>query len=324
MVLVLDLLMFFLGCVLLVKSASLLVNSATRLAIIFKVTEFAIGFILVAFSTSLPELFVGIISSFQGLSSFVLGNVIGSNIVDLTLIIGIAVLVKNEINIYSKMVIKNSLFMLFITIVPILLMLDQSLNQLDGVILIILFIFYMWRLFKQERRFEKKMEERVFRREKVKYFVLFAASIFMLWLSSQVVITSAEGISIAFGIPEIMIGLILLAFGTSLPELIFTVKATIEHEYLAVGDILGSVITNSTLVLGISAIIHPIEAGFLIFLTSMMFMVMSAFLFTTFVESERNLRLKEGVALILLYVIFLIVEFNVQMFQSGVIGCACP
>lgn len=325
MVLVVDILLFILGCILLVKSASILVKSATRLAVIFKVTEFAIGFVLVAFSTSLPEIFVGIIASFERLPAFVLGNVIGSNIVNLTLIVGIAVLVKGEINIYSKMVLKNCLLMLTITLIPVLLMLDQSLNQLDGIILVAIFILYMWRLYKQERKFEKKLEERVRRREKIKYFLLFCTSIFLLWIASRIVIISSEGISLVLGVPEIMIGLILLAFGTSLPELIFTVRASIEHEYLAIGDILGSVITNATLVLGLSAIIYPIQSGFLIFITSTMFMIMSAFLFTTFVESERNLRQKEGIALILLYVLFLIIEFNVQFFQTGIIGCPpCP
>ena len=118
-------------------------------------------------------------------------------------------------------------------------------------------------------------------------------------------------------IPSILIGLFMVSIGTTLPELTFEVKAVLaKHRYMALGDLLGSVVANSTLVLGVTALIHPITADFLLFITSASFMVVVAFLFMTFVESEKKITLQEGIALIMLYVLFIIVMFNMRIIET--------
>jgi cation:H+ antiporter len=309
------------ACIILVKSSFYLVRSTTKLSAFFGMTEFAIGFILMAFSTSIPELFVSVTSAMRGMPEFVLGNVIGSNIINLTLVIGIIVIVRRGINVESKMVVKDSLIVFIITILPVLLMLDQNLNRLDALVLIGAFFAYNWFILRQEKKFERQLA-RVRRRDFLKYFVMFVVSIVLLLFAAQLAVISAERISINLGIPAILIGLIILALGTSLPELFSgTVAAVEQHDYLAVGDILGSVVTNATLVLGIAALISPIYSDFMIFLTSSMFMIISAFIFTTNLESDRALNVKEGVVMLLLYVLFIMVEFTVRIIQTP--SCIC-
>jgi cation:H+ antiporter len=119
------------------------------------------------------------------------------------------------------------------------------------------------------------------------------------------------------GVPPILIGLFLISIGTTMPELIFEMKAVVSnHQNMALGDLIGSVITNSTLVLGLTAIIFPIQAGdFLVYMTSTFFMLTVAFLFMTFIEAERHILWQEGVGLILLYVLFVIVELSMHRFE---------
>ncbi len=315
-------LFFFVGaCIILIKSSFLLVRSTTKLAAFFGMTEFAIGFILMAFSTSIPELFVSITSALQGMPDFVLGNVIGSNVINLTLVIGVTVIVRRGINIESKMVMKDSLIMFFITALPVVLMLDQNLNRLDALILIAVFLLYNWHILKQEKKFERTLA-RVRKKDFLKYFLMFMVSIVLLLFAANLAVTSAKRISVGMGVPAILIALLVLAMGTSLPELFSGTLAALEgHDYLAVGDILGSVVTNATLVLGIAALITPIYTDYLVFITSSMFMIISAFIFTTNLESDRALNVKEGIVMLLLYILFIMVEFTVRMMEAK--SCIC-
>jgi cation:H+ antiporter len=109
----------------------------------------------------------------------------------------------------------------------------------------------------------------------------------------------------------------MISFGTTLPELTFESKAILaRHRYMALGDLIGSVVANSTLILGIVAVIHPITiTNFLIFLTSSFFMITVAFLFMTFIECEKHILWQEGIALILLYILFVIIELNIRSLE---------
>lgn len=248
-----------------------------------------------------------------------LGNVIGGNIIDLTLVIGILALLKRGIVIDTKTVRIDTLYMFVITTIPILLMLDQELSRLDGGILLIAFFVYIFQLFSQEKRFREILNG-IIKKEFLWNMGISVISIIILFFSVWAIIENASIIATSFMIPSILIGLFVVAFGTTLPELMFDVTAILKkHSYMALGDLIGSVIANSTLVLGVTALIYPIQADFLIFLTSSFFMLTVAFLFMTFVAAEKHILWQEGIALILLYIFFVIIEFNIRMIEASVI-----
>lgn len=311
----LNLVFFVLSCLVLVQSSTFVVKSFSKIAEYLRINEFAVGFIIVAVSTSLPELFVGVTSAFSGTNELALGNVIGANIINLTLIIGIATLLAKGIRIRSKVIKKDFIYMVAIIIVPLLLMWDKALQWYDGLILIMVFVLYIWQMIKQEHRFRKRIDF-VPKKEVGRQVVIGLVSLVVLMVSAQFVVIFATKLSVDMSMPPILIGLILLSLGTSLPELILDSRAALEnHQELAIGDTLGSVITNSTLVLGVSALIHPIETDVFFFFTSAMFLVIIAFVFITFGESERGISWKEGLSLLLLYVFFIIVQTYITMLR---------
>lgn len=324
--LLVNLILFALACLVLVQSNNLLVKALAKISYFFRLTEFTIGFIIVSVGTSLPELFVGIVSALEGTPAFSVGNVIGSNILDLTLVVGIAVLLAKNITIESKIIKTDLIYMLIIAFLPVLLLLDhhiwwklglfpnmtQGLSRIDGVILIMVFVYYIYLLIKQEARFSKTVEHTP-KKETMKYMIIFLASLAILLISADFVVKYAMSLSLELKLSPLLIGIFVIALGTSLPELVFTTKAVLSmHHSMAIGDIVGSVITNSSLVLGITAVITPISVNTLIYLTSSLFMLFSAFIFFTFAESANRITWKEGIALLLLYVLFVIVETYVR------------
>lgn len=310
---IVNIVLFAISCFVLVKSSSLLVRSLSSVANYLKINEFAMGFIIMAISTSLPEMFVGITSAINKQPSLALGTVIGSNILDLTIVIGIVTLLsRGGIKIRSKIIKKDILYMVGIVALPVLLMIDGKISRLDGVILLLVFVGYIWQLIRQERKF-KKLVDSVKKREAIFYGLITIAGIIILLISASFVVKFATLLSIDLLVPPIFIGMFIIAFGTSLPELIFETRAVLtKHEGLAIGDLLGSVIINSTLVLGLTAVIFPISADIFIFFTSAIFMIIIAFVFMTFAESDKGITWKEGIALILLYVFFVVIESYIQ------------
>lgn len=309
-----NLALFFVYASILIVSGSYMVKYLTRIANYLKINEFIISFVLIAFSTSIPELFVGITSALSGSPSLSLGNVIGANIANLTIVIGIPILLARGINVDTVTARRDVTYMFIISSLPLVLMsIGNELSRIDGVILVGVFGFYIYKLMIQQRVFHKVVAERFTRQGILKDVGFFFISITFLFFSARLVVKYATFLSIDLELPAIMIGLLLLALGTSLPELTFNIRAVIQkHPEMALGDTVGSVVTNSTLVLGVVAIIHPIQAAISIFLTSWIFMLVVGFLFMTFVEGNYKLSWREGVALIMMYSLFILIEFYVK------------
>jgi len=309
-----NLLFFVIACVVMVVSGTWLVKSLAKIALFLRITEFAAAFIIMAAATSLPELFVGISSALVKNPALALGNIIGANILDLTLILGIITLVGREIKIGSKKIKKDAFHMIFISMLPVVLFaIGKSLSRLDGIILIGVFALYSCRMLKRGRRFEKKLKDQVKRLDAILNVFLFIVCLVVLFLSAKFVIRYASALAIDLVLPPIMIGLFLVSVGTTLPELTFGTRAALMgHKEMALGDQIGTVIFNSTFILGVTALICPITAQFSLFLISAIFMLLAAFLLATFMESGSKLGIKEGIALILLYAFFVIVEFYMK------------
>lgn len=295
----------------LVLSGTYLIKSLSKVAAFLHLSEFTISFILMAFATSVPELFVGISSALAKTPSLALGNIIGANIANLTLIMGIAVLISKKFKIENKKTKKDAMYMFFIILIPLILMwLGKGLSRIDGAILILVFLAYVYNVLRQRKQFTKPLDNHIPRKEGVFNTIILCVSLALLFFSSKYIVTYATGLATDLNLPIILVGLVLIALGTTLPELIFTVRAgMMGHSEMAFGDIIGSVIANSTLILGVTAIIYPITNSFTLFMISAAFMILVTFLFATFMETSNRLTKLEGIALIMLYVFFIIIEF---------------
>lgn len=309
-------LLFVASCIVLVLSGSFLVRSLLVITRFLKLTEFVGAFIIMAFSTSLPELFIGISSALAENSALAFGTVIGSNIADLTLVGGVAVILARNVNITQLHIRKDVLFMIGIAALPMILMfIGHELSRIDAGILLVVFALYMYRLIKTKKEYTKKMKNTVNRWWVAGSFLLFIISLILLYGSSHYVVQYGTELALGLALPPIFIGLFFLALGTSLPELVFEARAMLQnHPQMALGDLIGSVVMNSTLVLAVTALIFPITTNFFLFLTSALFMILATLLFAAFVRSGRKFTYLEGISLLILYVLFIIVELNVQQY----------
>jgi cation:H+ antiporter len=309
-------LVYFLGaCSLLVISAELLMNSFLKIAQYYRLSEFVIGFMIVALATVIPELLIGVNAALAQSPSLALGNVIGANIIDLTLVIGVITILKGGIKIETKAVRTDTPLMFFVAMLPLLLMFDQTLSQFDGVVLLVAFFLYVWRIISQEKKFKDRLPP-VPKSEFLLHTVIALVSLAFIYVFSMFVVNTAVLLAEEFSLPLILIGLFFISFGTTLPEFTFETKSILtRHRYMALGDIIGSVVARSTLVLGVTAIIAPIQADYLLFLTSAFFMLIVAFLFMTLIDVEKHILVQEGIALIILYILFIIIELNIRVLE---------
>ncbi len=318
--LVINLILLLVSCFVLVLSGSFLVKSLVKIASFLRLSEYVVAFIIMAFATSIPELFIGISSALAHNTALALGTVIGSNIADLTLVIGVAIVMSKYIKVKPKNRIRrDTLYMFALVILPLVLMyIGDGLSRSDGIVLLFVFIFYVYGMVKKRTKFTKEVENNVKRRNIVLYSMSFLISVALLYFSAKYVVKYANLLSIDLMFPPILVGLFLIAIGTSLPELVFEVKAVLsKHSEMALGNIIGSVIANSTLVLGVTALIYPITASYLLFIISGIFMMIITFLFMTFVQTSDQLHWKMGISLILLYVFFIMVEFYIKTLVGG-------
>ncbi len=296
-----------------VYAAQWMVKSLTKISRFLHISEFSAAFLLVAISTSLPELFVGITASLEGVPDLSFGNVVGSNIVNLTLIAGLGVLLARGYSVKTKEVRKDSMFMLAFALLPMLLLfIGNQLSRLDGVILVLAFLAYMIHIIREGRKHHKLSEDRPTKWEIVLAPFILVVGLAVLFFGSDFAVKVAQELAIGLNVAPLLIGTVLVAIGTSLPELSFTITTFMEHKgELSLGNLIGSVIANASLVLGVTAIIAPIATTSLFFWIGGGFMLFTTFLFVTFLESGNKLSQKEGISLVLLYLLFLVVQLYI-------------
>lgn len=312
---VLYLLIFVILCFALIKSGEYLVKILVNLSKLFKITEYVLAFILMTFATTLPELIVGITASFKGTPIISLGNIIGSNLVNLTFILGLVAVVSKGIKVESKIAKKDALIIFFISLLPLLLLLDKKLSRGEGFVLLIVFGWYIWHLLKQKEAFSHRvhnMQNEVEIHHKLPKLILhFILAAVILILSAWGLVETSKLIAIELYIPLTLVSIILVAVGTSLPELVFGIKSAIlKHEGMCLGNLIGSIVINSAFILGITAIICPIMLESLnVIIIGAIFMLVAVLLSNIFLSSGRKISTKEGWVLIGFYAAFLIVEF---------------
>ena len=309
--LLLSIVFFIISSAVMITSSTFLVKSLIKIARFLRISRFTAAFIIMAFATALPELFVGISSAVSKIPSLSLGNVIGSSMLHLTLLMGIFILLGNGIKVDSKKIGKDIYLALFsITLLIILFIIGNSLSRIDGAILLAFFALSYYRIFRRRKKFRGQLKRKKTRRlDIILDSFIFVLAFFVLLYSSGYVVRYASLIALNLQVPQLIVGLLLLSFSTTLPELTFGIRAIkMKHKEMVLGDLTGGVVTNLCLVVGLVAIIQPIKTSLLAFLISSLFLFVSAFVLITFMKSEKELKNGEGIALILIYVLFMIIE----------------
>jgi cation:H+ antiporter len=291
-----------------------LVKSLMRIARFLGWREFVVAFFIMAFATSMPNLFVGISSTLHKIPQLSFADVVGANVVDLTLAIALATLIAKGLPAESRLIQNSAIFTISIAILPLLLILDGTLGRGDGIILILVFLFYIAWLFSKEERFKKVYDGEV---SGVREFKTFFKDLGMAIFGVLILLVSAEGIvrSAAFfaeslRVPLAFIGILIVGLGTSLPEIYFSaVSARKKENWLILGNLMGSVIIVTTLVLGIVSFISPIKIiDFSPFVIARFFLIVSALFFFFFVRTGQKITKKEALFLLGIYITFVLVE----------------
>ena len=307
----------------LIKSAEWIIVSLRRIAKRSKVGVFAISAIILAVCTSLPELFVGITSAIEGVPNISLGVVLGSNIDNTALITGLVALILGKINVHGEYL-KRDVFMALVAgLLPLALMADGILGRVDGLVLLFVYASYTASFFKDKfveitnehsqesffYKFLRQMNHIDFDITK-EYGKLFISLALMLFSSKQI-IGASEKLAVSIGIPIFVVGLIILAIGTSLPELVFSLRSVKGGEpKMFFGNLLGSTIANSTLIVGLTAVISPITiTSFGDYRNAVIAFVIIFLSFWFFIRSKHRLDRLEGLILVVMYLIFVTIEF---------------
>jgi len=301
------------GCV--IAGAHFLVDGARSLARKMKVSELVIGLTLVAFGTSLPELFVNIVSSIQGSSGITLGNILGSNIANILLILGVSGIIF-PLAVTKGMVWKEIPLSLLAALLLGVLANDglidrvcfSSLTRIDGLVLIsffVVFIYYTFGIAHEISGLEEHIHRKEHKVSRIIFFIILGLS--FLIIGSRWIITGAVAMAASLGVSESVIGLTIVAVGTSIPELATSVVAACKkNAEIAVGNVVGSNIFNIFFILGVSSIIRPIPFEIKANVDIAVLIVASMLLFfSMFTGKKKVLDRWEGVIFLIIYGVYI-------------------
>jgi cation:H+ antiporter len=301
---------FIFSLFLVIKGATLATKYSAKLAESFHLSKYVVGFIIVAFISILPETLISINSAIKGIPEFGLGTLFGSNIADLTLIFAILIIYGSHgIKIESK-VLKNIRFYPFFLSLPLVLGLNGYYSRLDGVFLIVAGAIFYYMVFKNGIG-DSTILHNGNGRYKSFFMLLFA--MILLLIGAHFTVTSATALAYSLAINPILIGMLVVSLGTTIPELFFSLKSIKRKEDgLAVGDILGSVLADATIVVGIIALISPFYFPVKIVYVTGIFMLTASLILLKFMRSGQILSKKEGYLLLAFWMCYAIIEFIVN------------
>jgi len=302
--------LLLLGFVILLTGGKILVEGASAVATKAGLSPSLIGMTIVAFGTSAPELLVSVTAALKGTNDIAIGNVVGSNISNITLVLGTTAIIY-PIVLKSLTLKWDFTFTLSATVLFYLLALNQIISILDGVILFSLLIIINWILFKKVdhslEEFTEEEAEKVKKEPVLKAILLIVGGIVGLYYGAELLVNNAIVLAKQYGISERIIGVTIIAVGTSLPELATSVLAAIKKETdIALGNILGSNLQNILSIIGVTAIIKPIEVSELFLNSDFLWMIGFTLLLFPLMRSGYRINRAEGVLLVASYTTYLV------------------
>jgi len=298
---------FIIAMGVLIWGAELLIDQSERIALRFNIPEFIIGATLIALGTSLPEMAASVTASFNGKTDIAIANVIGSNVLNITLVLATVFLIATKINPNRDFFAKDSTWALVPVLVFILMILDGVISRFDATLLLLLMGAYLLFLLQDA----KDMPEEDLDDLDISNFswsqtgtVLLGGFVLVI-IGAHFTVESASTIARDFGISEWIIGIIMISLGTSLPELVVSVSASMKGKVdMAIGNIIGSNMANTTVVLGASALVNPISINASAYLFDIATMIVATFLLV-FITANKLYNKSAGISLIIILGLFL-------------------
>lgn len=310
--------LFIIGFGLLIKGADCLVEGSSSLAKKFGVPSLVVGLTVVAFGTSMPELIVSIFSAFEGVTDVAIGNIMGSNVANILLILGLTALIY-PLKVHHSTVWKEipfSLLAVFILfVVANDLMIDKlsfsSLTRIDGILMLCFFAIFLYYVFEMAKDKKSKLQDRKLEITEYKshrIFLMLFFGVIGLFLGGKWVVDGATLIARQAGMSEFLVSATIVAIGTSLPELVTSLTAAIKKDVdLAVGGVVGSNIFNIFWILGITSVISPIVLPSFINFDIIFLVVITLALFSfMFIGKKHEMNRWQGVLFILLYIAYIV------------------
>jgi len=329
---ILELLLLIVGFFLLVFGSDKFVDSGSRIAKKLGVSDFMIGLTLIAVGTSLPELASSIAAALKGSSGLIVGNLVGSNIANIGLVVGICALIA-KIKTHETMLKRDGYIMIFVSVILALLAINGVVNYVEGLILVIIYFIYVLFLIETKEVMKKKFHFKEFMMYGlrfgfvktllkfhnngskkhvntdglVKEFVISAISLAALIYGAKLLVNNSLYFSKILGISETFIGLTVVAVGTSLPELAVSLNAVRKgFSEILIGNIIGSNIVNISLIFGISSFIAPVKISIQSIYYLIPAMLFFSGLFLVFIKKEWKINRNQGITLLVLYALFIL------------------
>lgn len=311
---IVQVLLILVGFILLIKGADILVDGSSAIAKKLRISEIVIGLTIVSIGTSMPELFVSTSSALQGSSDISIGNVIGSNICNLMLILGLSSIIHPVKFQKQTKMIENPMSIILSIIFLAICNINQDISRIEGIMLLVLFIaFLIYTIIMGKKSQDEEILQTSLEDAKkisvVKNVALIVLGIVGLKIGGDLVVENAKLIATALNISEKIIGLTIVAIGTSLPELVTSVTAAIKGDSdIAIGNIVGSNIFNMLFIIGLSAVITPITYNISYnFDMIILFVAMILMCLFPFIKPKDMMSRGNGAIFTILYIIYVIV-----------------
>ena len=294
-----NIILLVLGFILLLKGADWFVDGSSSIASRFGIPQLIIGLTIVAMGTSLPEAFVSITAALKSNAAITIGNVVGSNILNVGIILGITALIR-PLHIQNSTIKYEMPFMMLVTLVLILQGINNTISRFDGIILWLFFLGYLYYIFRMTKN---QTEEAEIKKTNPLFIPL---GLVCLMIGSNFAVDAATNIAISLGVSQRFIGLTIVALGTSLPELVTSIVAARKNELdMAVGNVVGSNVFNILMVLGVAATISPITFLMENVIDIIVLLVFSLITWV-FCITKKEIGKKEGIIMLVLYAIYLV------------------
>jgi cation:H+ antiporter len=302
-----DTFIFLVALYVVIKSSTMATKYAGRLAGSLRLSEYTIGFIIVAVISILPETFISINSAIAGIPSFGLGTLFGSNIADLTLLFAVIVFYSGRsLKIESK-ILKNHAVYSFLLLLPLILGLDGYFSRLEGAALIVAGATFYYVAFRKGAG-DRSASRGGDHWPRNLFMVL--VSMTLLLIGAHFTVVSATSVANSLGVSPILIGMLIVGLGTTMPELFFSLQSIKKKDdSLAIGDLLGTVLADATIVVGILALVDPFAFPQKIIYVTGSFMVIASFVLFRFMRSGHALTRRESFILLAFWAVFVAVEF---------------
>jgi cation:H+ antiporter len=306
------------GLAILIKGSHFFVESSAFIARHFGVSQLIIGLTLVSMGTSLPELGASVYAAYEGRGGIAVGNVVGSNIANIALVLG-AVLLLKQITVKKKMLKRDGLVMMAVSLLFIMFVItDNAVVMWEGLVFMVVFGIYAFYLYKQNKAEKLTCEttdvcDTVEPRRSTlgKESALLVIGCIGVIIGAKLLVDSAVDIAKDLNISETVIGSTLVAFGTSVPELAVSLTAVLrKHGDISIGNILGSNIFNILWVIGIASLVSSLEVDSILIFTNIPIMVLVAALLLIFMGMGNKLTRWQGGVFVAIYVAFLVLNFS--------------